>query len=115
VMQDTTLELAAGWRPGERVSAMAAMQRIAFDVIVRAVFGVDEPDRVESFHALNDRAIGVVKPIYLFVPALRRRVVPGWRRFLEARERFDALLRDQIDRRRRASGPHEDILGLLLD
>src|SRR5262249_9310151 len=110
----TTIARAAAMRPGERVVMQPMTQAIAFDIILRAVFGVDEPARVARFHEVNAQNFEAITPLYMFFPQLRHRVLPGWRRFLEARVRMDRMLQEQIDERRRATGEHEDILSLML-
>ena len=93
------------------------MRALTFEVICRAVFGVTEPERVERLRgallALFD--LGV----FLFMPERLRvdvgRFSPGGvlRRRLEA---ADALLYEEIERRRRATdlSRRDDVLSLLL-
>ncbi len=112
-IRDATVARTEDLRPGP-VTIDDVTQSIALDVILRAVFGFEEAERVERFHELNRAATAAVWPIALFVPALRNRFIPRWRRFQEARDHIDRLLLEQIERRRRETAEREDILGMLL-
>lgn len=105
------------WRPGDRFAARDRMRTLTFDVIVRAVFGVTDAARIErlrgSLVALMDMA-----PIFLLPQALRRDLGAWspWGRFQRRLRAADALLYEEIDRRRREPDLDErsDVLSLLL-
>src|SRR4051812_21861804 len=84
IMEETTITRAEAMRPGERLAMQPVTQAIAFDIILRAVFGVEDPARVARFHEVNAENIAAVTPLYMFFPQLRHRALPGWRRFLDA-------------------------------
>jgi len=101
------------WGNGEILAARPAMQRITFEVIVRAVLGVDDP-------LLRKRLLQAFKPVFnippmVLFPALRVDLGPlsPWGRFRRAMDHLDRLLLELI-RERRAEDPREDILGVLL-
>jgi cytochrome P450 len=101
------------WEDGVILAARPAMQRITFEVIVRAVLGVDDPLlRKRLLHAFEP--VFNIPPMVLF-PALRVDLGPlsPWGRFRRAMDHLDRLLLDLI-RERRAEDPREDILGVLL-
>ena len=75
---------------------------ISLEVILRTVFGV-EGALGAATRAHLESALGGFSPIYLFSKALQRRFMPGWRRFLEAREGLSRLVREAVDARRAAS------------
>jgi cytochrome P450 len=107
----------ASWPLGRPFPLRPAMQRVTLEVILRAVFGVTDEARRARFSAVNTRVDRTSMPI-MFAPPLRRdlgRFSP-WRRFLRARADADALLYDEI-RRRRAQpdlAERDDVLSLLL-
>ena len=76
-------------------------QRITLAVIMRAVFGVHDEERLARFERLIDdfaRRVGLVAS----VPPLRRdfgRLSP-WGRFLRARQALDAFIYEEIALRR---------------
>lgn len=112
-MQDVARSELARLRPGERFLAHDLTKRISLEVILRTVFGV-EASMGGSTRALLESALGGFSPIYLFSKAFQRRFLPGWRRFLEAREALSRLVREAVDARRADAGAgHEDILAML--
>jgi cytochrome P450 len=101
------------WEDGVVLAARPAMQRITFEVICRAVFGVDDP-------ALRKRLLDAFEPVFEISPAA---LLPAFQidlgplspygRFRRAMEHLDRVLFDLISERR-ATAPQKDILGLLL-
>ncbi len=105
------------WRVGDRFAARDKMRALTFEVIVRAVFGVTERDRVERLrHALV--AVLDLGPVFLLPQLLR--VDAGrwspWGRFQRRLRAADALLYEEIARRRAVVDLEErtDVLSLLL-
>src|SRR5262249_35284958 len=102
------------WKADETVATRPAMQRITFEVIARAVFGVDDP-------ALRQRLLDAFEPVFQ-IPAAA--LLPAFQldlgrfspygRFRRAMEHLDEVLFDLISARRGAAR-QEDILGLLLE
>ena len=61
-----------GLRPGASLVALELTQGISLEIIIRVVFGVDEPERVRSFReAIVAYAQAYTRPISMF-PVLRR-------------------------------------------
>jgi cytochrome P450 len=117
VIRDVAQREVAGWRPGDRLVLRDRMRAIAFEVICRAVFGVTDRDRVAQ---LRGALIAVIdsSPLYMLTPYARAdygRFSPG-RRFQLRIEAADALLREEVARRRRTPDLDErtDVLSLLL-
>ena len=101
-------------RDGAEISGQELAQDLTLEVIVRAVFGVDDPRRQAEFRRATVRMLDAYRPHLGLVPPLRRSWLGlGWRRFVQARTALDRLLVDQIARRR-ATGGGDDILSLLL-
>lgn len=48
IVRDAVAHEVASWRHGERLRVLDAMRRITVDVIVRAVFGIEDPERVRE-------------------------------------------------------------------
>jgi cytochrome P450 len=101
------------WEDGAVLAARPAMQRITFEVIVRAVLGVENPE-------LRKRLLDAFEPVFKVSPAA---LLPAFQidlgslspygRFRRAIERLDQVLFDLISERR-ATDPQQDILGMLL-
>jgi cytochrome P450 len=105
------------WPVGEPFAIRPHTQRITLAVIMRAVFGVHDEERLVRFERLIDdfaRRIGVITSF----PFLRRNLGPGspWPRFLRSRAALDEFIYEEIRLRRGEPGHEErgDVLSLLL-
>lgn len=114
IMRDVTLRHASAREDGRPFSMLELGQHIAFDVIVRAVFGVTDEGRTDAFRRAMAGGLDAIHPLFLFAPFLQRELFGRgpWARFLALQRQGDRLLREQIGRTREAPG--EDILSLLL-
>jgi cytochrome P450 len=103
-----------GWRPGRRIRTRTVAQVVTMEVIIRAVFGITDPDRVAEMKDLLPR-LSSVSPLLAFEFA-RRDLGPRspWGRFLRDRARVDELIYEEIARRRAGGGEEQDVLALLL-
>jgi cytochrome P450 len=103
------------WPIGEPFPSHVSMQRITLRVILRAVLGVEDAARSAELERLLPKLLS--SPALLW-PFLQRDMGARspWRRFVALRERVDAMLFEEIDRKR--SDPdlaeREDILSMLL-
>ena len=102
------------WRAGQTIRTRTVAQTITLEVIIRAVFGVTDLERIEAFKRLLPGLSGV-NPLLLLVQKDLGPRSP-WGRFLARRDRVDALLYDEIEERRGKPGQdgRDDILTLLL-
>jgi cytochrome P450 len=102
------------WPVGEPFPMLEAMQRVTLRVILRTVFGYEEGARMDALEAAILRLLGRTQ--VMMVNVLQRdlgRFSP-WTRFLDARDAVDAMLFEEIDRRRTAGGEGDDVLSMLL-
>ena len=114
LIEEITNREIAGWRTGQTIRTRAVAQTVTLEVIIRAVFGITDPDRIEQFKQLLPK-LSSANPALLLVQKDLGRWSP-WGRFLAHRDRVDAMLYDEIERRRGepdADG-RSDILTLLL-
>jgi cytochrome P450 len=104
------------WRPGDTVRTRTVAQVITMEVIIRAVFGITDSARVEALKRVLP-GLSSINPI-LALERMRKDLGPRspWGRFVRGRAHVDAILYEEIERRRRdANGkPPGDVLGLLL-
>ena len=114
---DVTRQEMQSWPVGEPFAMRPHTQRITLAVIMRAVFGVHDEDRLARFEGLIDefaRRVGLVASI----PPLRRDLggLSPWGRFLRSRQALDAFIYEEIALRRAEAGHEErdDVLSLLL-
>ncbi len=105
------------WPLGRPFALRESMQRITLEVILRAVFGVREEERLRRFRALLP-PLGEVSTLLLFSPWMQRDLGPRspWGRFLRDRAAVDALIYEEIALRREAAdlSQSDDVLSLLL-
>ena len=105
-----------GWRAGDVVRTRTVAQAITMEVIIRAVFGIGDPERVAELKLLLPR-LSSANPL-LGIERMRRDLGPRspWGRFVRARTRVDAMLYEEIERRRHEldGETRDDILALLL-
>ena len=115
---DVTREETRAWKAGWTGSVHTTTTAISLDVIVRAVFGIDQAGRRERAAAIVKKDVEAMVPSIMFLPRLRRALfgVGPWSRFTRARAELDALLYEEIAARRNAGGAKvgEDILSLIV-
>ena len=113
IIRDSALRRTAAWQVGAPMTVQDTTQGISLDVIVRAVFGVQEPARGAALEAALLRTMDAVWPPSIMIRWLQRDLGPltPWRRFSRAREQADVMVREEIAARRAAPG--DDILSLM--
>ncbi len=105
------------WRDGQELVMRERMRALTFEVIVRAVFGVTERERIERLRGALVAVLDM-QMIFALPNALRRdfgRFSP-WGQFQRRLAAADALLYEEIERRRSAPDLEQrtDVLSLLL-
>jgi cytochrome P450 len=105
------------WPVGKAFTLREHTQRIALDVILRAVFGVRDPERFRRAQVLVGNFAQRAHAITLFRFA-RHSLGPWspWSRFKRARAALDSFLYEEIALRRAAAdiAERDDVLSLLL-
>ncbi|WP_224248476.1 cytochrome P450 [Hyalangium gracile] len=116
LMQEITHRAMEGVRPGDQVLGLHLTQNISMEIIIRAVFGVEEAERVRSFVVAISDLTTSYGPVLAMWKSTRRSFagLGPWDRFQERLASFNVMLMDQIQRRRASNAPGEDILSLLL-
>lgn len=117
VIEQATERAVSGWPVGEPFALHPSMQAITLEVILRAVFGVEDARRRDQ---LSEALVAVLdltsSPAMagLLAPGIRR--LPIYRRFERLRSRADDLLFAEIEERRRRADldGREDILSMLI-
>jgi cytochrome P450 family 135 len=108
------------WPVGERFELLPSMQALTLDVIMRAVFGVAEGQRYTDLRgALREMLAPISRPVGVLVLTTSMSRFRGGdtvRRFEERRARVDALIFDEIARRREVPDleEREDVFSTLL-
>lgn len=118
-MRDITLQQAQGLRPGVSFVAQELMHEISLQVIVRAVFGVDRPDRVARVVRLVSDFRRAFNPARLLLPMLlpwlRRELwgIGPWASLQRATRALRGFLEQEVAGRRSDPVERNDILALL--
>lgn len=117
IMVAASAERVAAWRPGRTVTLLGDMQAITLDVIMRAVFGVEEAAGRERLGALLRRMLALTTNTgLLFLQGLLGERVGFEPRLRAAMDPLDVELRAVIAEHRAAPdlADREDILSILL-
>lgn len=102
---------------GMVTTAQNLAQQITLDIIVRAIFGVQDDAEVALIARGVLDVLEAVHPSFVFAPWLQRELggFGPYARFKRAFERSEAQLQELVDQRRaRGLGQGEDILGMML-
>jgi cytochrome P450 len=119
LIREITVKEMQSWPIGEPFALRPHTQRITLAVIMRAVFGVHDQERLVRFERLIETFSDRVSAVLAF-PMLRRNLGPWspWSRFQHARAELDAFIYEEIALRRAeveaGQEGHDDVLSLLL-
>lgn len=115
LIQDIALRRAAAWRPGQSFMMQAFMQALSLEVIIKAVLGARQQERVQLFVSTIPAYFQAFTSPLVYFPPLRRNFsgIGPWSRFKKIAGRFDQLLLEEIVAQREGGG-QDDILSLLL-
>ncbi len=117
VIAGATERAIADWPLGEPFPLHPSMQAITLEVILRAVFGIEDDRRRDELSAALVEILGATatpRALGFIVPGLRR--TPVYRRLAAVSERIDELLATEIAERRADPGlaERDDILSMLV-
>ena len=117
-IRDITRAEVARWPVGKPFPLRPAMQAITLEVIMGAVFGVDDRARREDLRRAIVKITGLGRHPFLLFATRDRRLGPWapWARFVGARGALHAALGEQIRDRRQAPdlAQRADVLSVLL-
>ncbi len=117
MMRATALEAIGRWVPGETMAVHDRMLEIGLDVIIKAVFGVNEAERLPAFRQAVlafTRAFGNLPFLLLAITGLTGDRWPPNARFTRIRGQLEALISENIEERRRNGTDRPDILSQLM-
>jgi cytochrome P450 len=121
LVAEVTEREVASWGADPGLELHPRMQRLTLEVILRAVFGLDEGERLDALRVELGRLLMFgEQPLTLFAPpsdrleSLLNRAGP-LKGFVDLRERIDELIFGLVDERRAAHEGRDDVLSILLD
>lgn len=115
-MREAARSEASRWKAGEELVFLRAAQNISLEVILRAVFGVQDSSSVRAWSAAVVAMMDSAHPAGMFFKAFR--VAPfglgPWAKFIAARAAVDRMIYREIHERRTHARYGDDILSLMM-
>jgi cytochrome P450 len=101
LMERIAAQEVARWPVGEPFALQPRMQAITLEVILRAVFGISEAERLDALRQGIPEFLDTNPLVAMWEPVQRYRGPRSpWKRFERRRDAIDAILYDEIARRR---------------
>ena len=116
LVTEVTEREVASWPAGSPVALHPRLQGLTLEIILRAVFGLDEGPRLDRLRALLGDIIEAGAGPLGLIPALQRDLGP-WSpggRFARIKAEVDGQIAELVDERRSEAGDRDDILAMLL-
>ena len=121
LIRHITEQVTSQWQVGEPFSIQPSMQAISFQVILKAVFGLQDNPRYEKLKELLIKRLNPSRPllraILLLVPSLQQDLGPWspWGRLMRQQQQMDELIYAEIRERKEQPDPSRtDILSLMI-
>ncbi|MEA5503609.1 cytochrome P450 [Halotia wernerae UHCC 0503] len=118
---DITAQVTSQWQIEEHFSVLPFMQEISFQVILKAVFGLEDGSRYEKLKklliAILNPKTPIIRTVLLLFPSLRQDLGAWspWGKYLRLRQQIDQLIYAEIQERKAQSDPSRtDILSLMM-
>jgi len=116
-MAECAAELPRGWRHGEVIDVMQAMNAVTMEIVARTLFGADVSADIaevgEAMGILQEETGRVSLLAFFDLPEFVTR--PRSRRFREAVATLDAIVHRIVVARRASGETHDDLLSMLLE
>jgi cytochrome P450 len=106
----------ATWPRDEPVRLHRRLQRLTLEIVMRAVFGLEQGNRLDSLREVLPEILQYSESPLSLLPFAQRALAGRWpmRDLEELQDEADRLIAEQIDERRRSSDGRPDVLALLL-
>ncbi|MBN3899657.1 MAG: cytochrome P450 [Nostoc sp. NOS(2021)] len=116
-----TEQVISQWQVGESFSILPSMQAISFQVILKAVFGLEDGPRYEKLKelliAILNPKFPIIRTILLIFPSMQQDLGAWshWGKYLRLRQQIDQLIYAEIqDRKAQPDSSRTDILSLMM-
>ncbi|MEH2205148.1 MAG: cytochrome P450 [Nostoc sp.] len=121
LIRDITEQVINQWQVGETFAALPSMQAISFQVILKAVFGLEDGPRYEKLNelliAILNPKIPILRTVLLLFPAMRQDLGAWspWGKYLRLRQQIDQIIYAEIqERKAQLDSSRTDILSLMM-
>ena len=121
LIRDITEQLTNQWQVGETFTVLPSMQAISFQVILKAVFGLEDGPRYEKLSelliAILNPKIPMLRTVMLLFPSMRQDLGAWspWGKYLRLRQQINELIYAEIgERKEQHDSSRTDILSLMM-
>jgi cytochrome P450 len=116
LMRELTERELDTWPTGSPAALHPRLQRLTLEIILRAVFGLEQGQRLDELRAVLTDVLAFSESPLSVMPWFQQRMpwLPKLRRFRALTARADELIFAQVAERRAAAGDHDDVLAMLL-
>ena len=114
VIRKTTRQKTEKWQPGQTLRALDTTLDISLDIIMRIVFGVEDPKFIEEGHKIIFNLWHSMHPLFIFFPVLQRNWFPLWARYARAKRDFAEWVNRYLAERHAENKEASDILGRMM-
>ena len=116
LMMEVSEREVASWPAGEPVKLHPRLQGLTLEVILRAVFGLDQGPRLDGLRSKLTSILAMGSTPVSMLPFLQFDLGgrSPWGRFLRVRSDADALIFELIEERRSKGEDRDDVLSMLL-
>lgn len=121
IIRNLTEQVTSQWKIGEPFSVLPSMQAISFQVILKAVFGLEEGERYEKLNSLLIELLNpkmpLLRALMIVFPLLQRDLGTWspWGKFIHYVQQIDEVIYAEIRERKEQPDPsRNDILSLMM-
>ena len=114
VIRETARQKTNKWQPGQTVRVLDTTLDISLDIIMRIVFGVEDPKFVADGHKVLFALWHSMHPLFIFFPMLQRNWFPLWVRYARAKLNFANWVNQYLAERHTQNRIADDVLGRML-
>ncbi len=114
LMEELTTRELDSWPLDEPVELHTRLQALTLEIILRAVFGLDEGPRLDRLRDQLPELMAFGDSPTSMLPMFQHERVPRFKRFTTVRDEVDRELFELMAERRAAGDDRDDILGTLL-
>ena len=114
VIREITQQQISKWQPSQTVRALNTTLDISLEVVMRVVFGVEDPNFIEEGRKVLKPLRSTLHPTFIFFPKLQKDWFPLWARYARAREEFSTWVSSYLSERRTKPQDTNDIVGSML-
>lgn len=115
-MRQAARNEAQRWSRGAELQFLRSAQNISLEVILRAVFGLQQAAQTREWSSAVTRMMDSAHPAGMFFKAVRREFfgLGPWAKFVAARAAVDRMIYEEIHSRREHNRYGDDILSMMM-